>query len=130
MKKVLLLILCLLLILTGCNKQPDTEGDIVFRSGIYPSKFWETDRIENSQYCIIPDMDTAVRVATEIYKGISMSPQMRAYTAQSVFYDEEDEVWIVLFRDELPASGPIATGPFYSIALQRKDGKVLSIRLG
>ena len=140
MKKYLLLLISLLVLLVGCTSQDKQiqpvksveqsnieENEIDFRAGIYYDKFWETECIEDSDYCVIPDEEAAVRIATAIYQKLPI----RTYTAQAVFYDEEDEVWIVKFYYPIPETGPAPTDqPIHSIALQKKDGKVLSIHVG
>ena len=49
------------------------------------------------------------------------------YEPQSVFYDDQDEIWIVSFRKD---SDEIIAGGDCSIALQKKDGRVLRIWFG
>ena len=137
MKKALLLLMSLLLLLAGCAEQDPQiqqsksidqvehdKSEIDYRTGIYYEKFWETECLEDSDYCVIPDVEAAVKIATAIYHELPIS----TYPAQSVFFDEEDEVWIVKFYAPIPETGPAATDqPVHSIALQKKDGKVLSI---
>ena len=139
MKKMLLLLISLLVLLVGCTEQfkqsrqaesskqsAHEENEIDFRTGIYYEKFWDTERLEDSDYCVIPDEEAAVKIATAIYQELPI----RTYAAQAVFYDEEDEVWIVKFYYPIPETGPAPTDqPVHSIALQKKDGKVLSIRV-
>ena len=139
MKRILLLLMSLLVLLAGCNqqaKQPQQaesveqneheENEIDFKSGVYYKKFWETECLEDSGYCVIPDKEAAVNIATAIYRELPISN----YPAQAVFFDEEDEVWIVKFYSPIPETGPAATGqPVHSIALQKRDGKVLSVRV-
>ena len=142
MKRVLLLLICLFMLVAGCayntekTEQSENENiiieeranpvepEITFKTGSYDHKFWETDKIEDYPgYCVIPDEDAAVKIATAIYKELPIF----AFEAQSVFFDEEDEVWIVSFYPPIPDSGPVAIGSCHSIALRKKDGKVLSI---
>ena len=139
MKRVLLLLMSLLLLLAGCTKQDSKirqsesadqfeheESGIDYRTGIYYEKFWETECLEGSNYCVIPDKETAVKIATVIYHELPIG----TYPAQAVFFDEEDEVWIVKFYSPIPETGPAATDqPVHSIALQKRDGKVLAIRV-
>ena len=139
MKRILLLLISSLLLLAGCTKQAtqtqaesmeqskNEETEMDFRTGSYYDKFWETECLEKTDYCVIPDKDAAVKIATAIYQGLPI----RTYSAQAVFYDEEDLVWIVEFYYPIPESGPAPTDqPVHSIALQKMDGKVLGIQVG
>lgn len=130
MKRVVLLVICIMLLLSGCLQAPDSDTNIVFHSGTYPLRFWETEKIEDSQYCVIPDQSTAIKFANAVYESIPKVPLAANFDIQSVYFDEHDEVWIVLFYEELPGVGPVSTGHCYSIALQKKDGKVLGICFG
>ena len=138
MKRVLLFLVCLFILVTGCAQNTEkteqstmveehtqpVEHAITFKTGIYDHKFWKTDKIEDYPgYCVIPDEDAAVKIATAIYKELPIF----AFEAQSVFFDEEDEVWIVSFYPPIPESGPVEIGSCHSIALRKKDGKVLGI---
>ena len=141
MKKIPLLLMCLFVLVSGCaqnaekNEQSENEyiiedgakpvePVISFETGVYDHKFWVTDKIEDyPSYCVIPDEDAAVKIATAIYKELPIY----AFEAQHVFFDEEDDVWIVSFYPPIPDSGPVAIGSCHSIALRKKDGKVLSI---
>ena len=132
MKRILFLILSLLVLLSGCAEQTkpeEEEPEIDFRTGTGWEEHWNTDNdvIEKIDYCVIPDEEAAVRIATAIYRE---SP-IRTYAPQSVFYDEEAEVWVVEFYYPLPESGPVATDqPVHAVVLQKKDGKVLGVFTG
>lgn len=130
MKKVVILLFCILLLLTGCSKAENQSFEGSFRAGVLPTKFWEDEKIEDSPYCVIPNVDVAVKIATDIYENLPNNLKAQKFDAQSVFYDEEDAVWVVLFRKAYTESGPDFTGPCYAIALQKKDGKVLGIQVG
>lgn len=130
MKRLVVLIVCMMLLFLGCHQAPDSGTDIVLYSGKYPLRFWETERIEDSQYCVIPDLDTAIKFANLVYESIPKGPVAANFDIQSVYFDEQDEVWVVLFCEAIPEAGPVSTGLCYSIALQKKDGKVLGINYG
>ena len=125
--RVVVLVVCIMLLFLGCHQSPDSNNDIVFYSGKYPLRFWETEKIEDSQYCVIPDQDTAIKFANTVYESIPKVPLAANFDIQSVYFDEQDDVWIATFYEALPEAGPVSTGPCYSIAIQKKDGKVLGI---
>ena len=126
MKHVFALILCVVL-LVGCSKTPGNDSNIHYYTGVYPLKFWETEKMEDSQFVLVPDAEAAIRIANVIFESISKPRTEESFEIQSVFYDEEDEVWVLLFREPYPETGAISTGPCYAIAIQKQDGKVLGI---
>ena len=127
MKRVVILIVSMIVLLWGCHQVPSSDKEVSFYSGTYPLRFWETEKIEDSHYCVIPDLDTAINFANLVYESIPKGPVAANFDIQSVYFDEQEEVWVVLFREAIPEVGPVSTGPSYTIVLRKKDGKVLSI---
>jgi len=75
----------------------------------------------NFKEAIVPDEATAIAIAAAIIKGLANDEDVQEYLSQTtVFYDEADEIWIVSFAPE-----EIRLGGSISIAIQKKDGKVL-----
>jgi len=97
--------------------------EIYFDSGVL-FKDWE-----NAQFPVevdaIPDKDTAVDVANAIFKSMQKNGKFPGYIAQSVYYNEKYEVWIVTFSKDFYTPGGCC-----SIALQKSDAKVLCIFTG
>lgn len=108
----------------------NSNDSVTFNSGSYFLKFWNITDYNTYDYDAIPNKETALAVAKEIWEGIPKSNRKQQYTAQEVFFDEEDEVWIITFGDDVPSAGPISTGNCCSIAIQKKDSKILSIWFG
>lgn len=102
---------------------------INYKIGIYHDKNW-TVEVGTYQGDAIPNEEVAVMVATQIFNGMDKNIAERAYIPQQVFYDEEDEVWIVSFWPKIEEAGLITVGSGCSIAMQKKDGKVLRIWFG
>ena len=98
---------------------------VEFEAGSYFDKNWE-ESIGTYKGAVIPDKDTAMNVAISIFDGMSKSEEVAEYVVQSIFYDEQDEIWIVSFWKD---SANIIDGDC-SIALQKKDGKVIRIWFG
>lgn len=94
-----------------------------YEVGIYSDKNWE-ESVGTYQGDAIPDKETALAVAQGIFQGMEKSQAAEQYRPQVVFYDQEDEIWIVSFWQD---SGQTTLGNDCSIALQKKDGKVLRI---
>ena len=76
---------------------------------------------------VILDEETALKIAKAIFYGMEKSKDAKEYVPQSVFYDNQDEIWIVSFGKN---SNHIMLGGDCNIAMQKKDGKVLRIWFG
>ena len=101
-------------------------AEIEFHSGIYHDKNWE--ETEGSyQYAAIPNQEIALNVAIQVFEGIQKSTNAQKYVPYSVFYDEQDAVWIVSFCEP---SDEIMLGGDCNIAIQKEDGKILRIWFG
>lgn len=124
----------LLILITSCNKQQsDTEEDfsmnLEFKRGIFYNKNWD-EKAGTYQQDVIPDEHTAIKVAIQIFNGMKKNSKMEKYVPQSVFYDENDEIWIVSFWEEKEVDEMLTVGDDCSIAMKRKDGQVLRIWFG
>lgn len=129
MKKLLIcMTVVAMLFLSGCSDQEHgmEESMIEYKIGVFDFKNWlEQDGAYQGD--VIPNEKVAVLVATQIFNGIDKNIAEKAYIPQQVFYDEEDEVWIVSFWPEDEEMGLTTLGGDCSIAMQKKDGKVLRI---
>lgn len=76
---------------------------------------------------VVPDKETAVRIAKAVFEGMEKPTDFINHKPQSVVYNEEDEVWIVGFWEttDMPKLGGDC-----SIAIQKSDGKVVRIWFG
>ncbi len=76
---------------------------------------------------VVPNKEVAVEIATAIFNGINVSQEVRKANLcpQAVAYNEEEEIWLVLFGAE-PVDGMYSTMG-YNIAIQKSDGKVVRI---
>ena len=92
---------------------------VKYESGNYHDKNW-SETIGTYGGMVIPDEETALKIAKAIFDGME-------YVPQSVFYDNQDEIWIVSFGKN---SNHIMLGGDCNIAMQKKDGKVLRIWFG
>lgn len=127
MKRILLLLLPIMLsiaLFSACN---NTKNDTVeFESGNYSDKNWD-ETVGTYEKAVVSDKETALEIAKAIFNGMDKSKDAQEYVPQSVFYDEQDEIWIVSFWKE---SNEITFGGDCSIAIQKSDGKVLRIWFG
>lgn len=128
MKKILILLsVTIMIVCSACNSNKKGSADMIeYETGVYHDKNWE-ERTGTYQEDVIPDKETAIAIAAEIFKGMKKSPTSQEYTPQCVFYDDEDAIWIVSFWKEYDT---ITVGNDCSIAMQKKDGRVLRIWFG
>ena len=129
MKKKLIFLFITLLSITlfsACGNGKKENNMVKYESGIYYDKNWD-ETVGTYTESVIPDKDTALEVATVIFNGMDKSRGAKEYVPNSVFYDDQDEIWIVSFGKD---SDEIILGGDCSIAIQKKDGKVLRIWFG
>ena len=124
---VVLVIALILISCSACGKSQKQNDMVKFESGTYHNKNWSESIGTYSRKAVVPDEETALKVAKAIFDGMEKSKAAQKYVPQSVFYDEQDEVWIVSFWE---SSNQYILGGDCSIALQKKDGKVLRIWFG
>lgn len=107
---------------------PDAESDtITYESGVYWNKNWYEESVLNYKGEAVPDKETAIKIAQAVFDTMSVSEYAEKYSPQYVFYDTQDEIWIVSFWDDSDAT---VLGGNCNIAMQKKDGKVLRIWFG
>ena len=129
MRKILVVLVIALIVISCsacCTNQKDNEM-IKYESGTFYDKNWNEPIGTYSGNAVIPDEETALKIAKAIFDGIEKSKEVQEYVPQSVFYDDQDEIWIVSFGK---SSNQITLGGDCNIALQKKDGKVLRIWFG
>ena len=112
---------------SACGKSPKENDVIKYESGTFYDKNWSESVGTYSGKAVIPDEETALKIATAIFDGMAKSNEVQEYVPQSVFYDNQDEVWIVSFWKD---ANQIMVGGDCNIAMQKKDGKVLRIWFG
>lgn len=121
-KLILFSILAIPIMLSGCGKADIREKyqDIPLSSGVYENKDWDNDDCTYQNHAV-PDKETAISVAQAIYEGMTISEDL-VFEPYSVFYDEEEEIWIVTFC-------PDVSYPAYDIvfAIKKSDGQILKI---
>lgn len=130
MKRILLLFFIITLsvsLFSGCTSKEHEETDMVkFKSGDYYNKNWD-ETVGTYKKAAVPNEHVALEIAQAIFNGMDKSKEVQEYVPQSVFYDEQCEIWIVSFWK---GSDKIIPGGDCSIAIQKADGKVLRIWFG
>ena len=141
MKKIIIIVLCLTSVLfAGCsdvqknadndkNVSEDNEinnnEDITFSTGIYPDKDWDEESWGVYEGDVIPNKDVAIKIANAIFDELYKDSSIQNYVPQTVFFDEEDDFWLISFWEE--EREEFVLGGCVSIAIQKKDGKVLRV---
>ena len=118
--------------LPACSSTSNRDFDAIpLDIGDYSSLF-HLDEIVPGTYLepVVPDKETACKIAQAIFDGIPKYGEEQKFTLQNVFYDAEDEIWIVSFWEDWDDSGEITMGYDCSIAIQKSDGKVVKIWFG
>ncbi len=102
-------------------------SDIEFISGEYHNKIWNENSNQNvSDTEFVPDMETAVQIASVIFSNKQKQGFFKEYELQQVFYDENDKVWIISFWTP-ERNGVITLASDFNIAISQKNGEILTI---
>ena len=99
-------------------------GAMTYAEDTWYYQYWETPEfpLEADR---VPDMETAVGVATAILGGIQRKGELSGFVPGAVFYDTDDEIWFIVFSDDWEHPG----GDL-SIALRRDSGEVVEMFFG
>ena len=124
---VVFVIILSMIVCLACENSEKENDMVKYESGNFHDKNWEETIGTYSEDAVIPDEKTALKIAKAIFEGMKKSKEAQGYVPQSVFYDDQDEIWIVSFGKD---SSQITLGGGCSIAMQKKDGKVLRIWFG
>lgn len=126
MKKCIAISVLLLSLLFSSCANDTSDQEIQFEEGIFYDKNW-SDTAGTYTGNAVESKETAVAVATAVYNGMRKSQSMSNLTPQSVFFDSQDEIWIVTFG--MDGKENVAGGDC-SIAIQKQDGRILRIWFG
>lgn len=126
MKKCIAIsVLFLSLLLSSCANDT-SDQEIQFEEGIFYDKNW-SDTAGTYTGNVVESKETAVAIATAVYNGMRKSQSMSNLMPQSVFFDNQDEIWIVTFGTDGKEN---VVGGDCSIAIQKQDGRILRIWFG
>lgn len=155
MKKVLFSLISLLTLLVllnscqnskACSCQPKEDPkltiDVKYSTGTYYKDIryntgdfekenlydWE-DHAGVYKEDVVPDRDVALTVGIAVFKGVAKGKEhLETYVPQSVFYDTENEFWVVNFYPDYDCDeGVYVTGGDCSVFIRKKDGQVFRI---
>ena len=104
MRKIFVILLCVLLLLTGCSKASTVA---------------------------IPDAEAAKAIAQAYFDEMEKDEVLETFVIDDVFYDGEKEAWVVVFWHDLSSDIPkvISTGSLY-ITIGEAAGDILDVFYG
>lgn len=103
------------------NKEGEDELSYTYRTGVYHNKEWSDDWGTYTAEAI-PNVETAISIATALFKNAQSDGVGQNYVLNSVFFDTEDNIWIVTFSQSTDSS---IDGGEFNIALDKSSGTVL-----
>ena len=123
-KKFIISLLTFIIILSniGCQNKTVDVDEIRYEEGIYRYKDWDSypHVAVNDDDCV-PDKETAANIGNAILECYQKQGYFKDYILQYIFYDTEDEIWILGFWEKdskYPGGG-------YNMAISKKDAKVI-----
>ena len=130
MKKLfaLLAILSVALLLSACNGNNKENDTVRYETGVFIDKNWD-DTVGTYKGPAVPDKETALKIGTAVFDAMEKSEESRDLTPESVFFDEEDHIWIVTFG-KAPEGNVRVLGGGCSIAIREDNGEVVRIWFG
>lgn len=128
MKRILAVVIVILNLIfsVACENNLKRNDMIEYKSGEFYDKNWN-ETAGTYSAAVIQNEKTALEIAKAVFDGMEKSENMKDYIPISVFYDDKDEIWVVSFAEN-PKENVL--GSDCSIAMQKKDGKVLRIWFG
>ena len=130
MRKNLIIFAFLLIVLiffVSCKtgKEGKVDSNVDFEVGVYYNKDWSNATL-TYEGDAIPNKEVALEVASAVFYGFAKDTWQKNHVPSTIFFDEEDEIWIVSFAE----NDENVIGGDCSIALQKKDGRILRIWFG
>ena len=114
-------IFVIVLTLVACSNSK--ASDLDFESGIYRNKPWHTPA-GAYESAAVADKETALTIARAV---LNETIKENHYAAQKIFFDEEEEVWVISFSGPsgLNADGTMTTGGGCSIKRNKNYSSLL-----
>lgn len=100
----------------------DDDAELFYDEGVFDRRFWDSEEYGNDLFAgngvCIPDKETAVAIASLIYCAQGYSKDDGK--AIGVFFDTEEELWIVMFGYPAPST-------IVHIVLRKDNAQVVAI---
>lgn len=115
-------------LLTGGFEFESNEQEVSYKSGIYHQKIWsnDTEQVGVIDVVCVPDKETAIEIADIVFENLKDNGRYSSFVLQSVFYDEEDNVWVVNYYP----NNKNYIGEDCSIAISQKTAEILKVWAG
>ncbi len=145
MKRILALIFTVFFVfsLSGCKNNDNDlssriewvekqNSKIEYEKGIYHNKDWDSFEYPMDKVCV-PDEETAIAVAEAVFAKYRKNNEYSKFIPKRVFFDTEDEIWIVSFDDpyEIDDEGHIFeyVGLYFNIAIKKENAEIVKMWL-
>jgi hypothetical protein len=154
MKKIVILLFIVIVLVSGCkNEIEETNSlsvssseienassnsfdedflknmEIGFKTGTFFDKNWDEPLGTYKGDCV-PTKEVAMEIATSIMNELQKNGKFKKCVLASVFYDEVDEIWIVIFCDYTEGRGFVTLGGGCTIAIKKSNAQILRIWTG
>ena len=106
-------------------------GDYTYMEGVFTDRAWDKDLIEEinsnppSPSNIVSTADQAILLATVEFEKLQQAGICKSYHLDGVFYDMEDQVWIVWFAEQAESEDAYVVGNCYNIAISKTNSQVI-----
>lgn len=120
MNKKLLAVILSVFLLSGCM---GSRG-VPYSEGVWEYKDWENMEFVVEEDCV-SNKETAITIAESIIKEFQKENRFIGFSPISVFFDTEDNLWIVSFAETTDYPGACVT-----FAIRKENAEVVKIWLG
>lgn len=122
MKKLSIVFLCVLLLLSGCASNTSPPLHVMF----------DPNQVDSQIDCIVPNKKVATDMAEAIFRELPLSVYAKTFEVRNVDFDDSNDSWIVYFGQPIPwknilTGEPLTAGYDIFIAIQQSDGAILKI---
>ena len=128
MKRLIIIFLALLLLLSGCGVYPSTAElmDVQEQADV-PLDYVVPNQIVRNKWA-------ARKIAKDVFDKLQPSSYLKDFKVSGVQFDRTNDVWVVWFTQHIPLwtilkGGPVFLGHDIFIVIQKEDGKILKIGL-
>ena len=128
MKRLIIIFLALLLLLSGCGVNHSTAElmDVQVQAEV------PLDYVVPNQ--VVRNKSAARKIAKDVFEKLQLSSYMKEFKIYRVQFDRTNDVWVVWFGQHIPLwkslkGGPVLLSHDIFIVIQKEDGKILKIRL-
>ena len=128
MKRLIIIFLALLLLLSGCGVYHSTDElmDVQVQAEV------PQDYVVPNQ--VVRNKSAARKIAKDVFEKLQLSSYMKDFKVSGVQFDRTNDVWVVWFTQHIPLwtilkGGPVLLSHDIFIVIQKEDGKILKIGL-